>query len=121
MNQWGKFDVKIPQPSLVTTFPNIWNDQLKLSVWVTIDSNANSRKSVNLKPCDDLFLFISNDFLQDVARGINSSTITVFARRELRSWFWQAILSGIFIEGFPEFYFHGTPFLIKDLNEGINN
>ena len=45
-------------------------------------SIANCGKPIDLKPCYDLFLFISNYFLEHVARGIISGTITVFVKRD---------------------------------------
>ena len=56
----------------------IWNDQLKSPY--NSRFMANSGKSINLKTCDDQFLFIENGFLQHVARGINSSIIIVNVR-----------------------------------------
>ena len=51
---------------------------------------ADSEKSINLKTCDNPFLFTQNGFLQHATRAINSGIIIV-------------ILSGIFIDGIPVF------------------
>ena len=51
---------------------------------------ADSEKSINLKTCDDPFLFTQNGFLQHTTRAINSGIIIV-------------MLSGIFIDVIPVF------------------